>query len=199
MKKFLKCKNIILSSEFLSDDRFIFSNSLEKRDIFKSILDFSKKSTRKIGMLYGLRRTGKTVLLQQWLMSMESKEIKEEEKSVYILMNGESFDDLKADLRVLQENGYRFIAIDEISMCKDFIDYAAPLSDYFCGKGMKILIAGTDSLALFFASHSSLFDRSSLFHTTHISFAEWCRLTKKIDIDQYLPYGGLLHLEPTAD
>ncbi|MBQ7617360.1 MAG: hypothetical protein IJS50_00655 [Desulfovibrio sp.] len=62
---------------------------------------------------------------------------------------------------------------------------------------MKIFITGTDSLSLYIASSSSLFDRNFTLHTTYISYYEWSNLLGIKNIDTYLCYGGLLSINQT--
>ena len=118
-------------------------------------------------------------------------------KAAYITVDSEKLYDIKKDLKTLFENGYRYIAIDEITICEDFIDWSAPLADMFAGLGMKIFLAGTDSLSLWLASVGQLFDRDFILHTTAISFGEWKKLFGNVTLDDYIRFGGLLHLEPT--
>ena len=152
----------------------------------------ANESTR-TGVLFGLRRTGKTILLRQWLLHLPYEE---RNKAAYLTIEGELFSDIKKDLNTLRNNGFKYVVIDEITISEDFIDCCAPLSDNYCASGMKIFITGTDSLSLLFALGEGLYDRDYTLHTTHIPFSEWKRLTGK-SIDDYIKWGGLLHLDPT--
>ena len=114
-------------------------------------------------------------------------------------IEGEKFSDIKRDLNTLRMNGYKYVALDEITTSEDFIECCASLSDNYCSSGMKLFIAGTDSLSLLFALSEGLYDRSFILHTTFIPYAEWKRVTGKTSIDEYIRWGGLLHLKPTED
>ncbi|MBQ7617359.1 MAG: hypothetical protein IJS50_00650 [Desulfovibrio sp.] len=66
---------------------------------------FTSYEKNVIGILFGLRRTGKTVLLYQWLLDLPKA------KSAYLsLCADESFADLLHDLEVLRKNGYQYLA-----------------------------------------------------------------------------------------
>ena len=190
----LICKQVILPSKMKNDLGCQFSERLTPREQLDGINNFALNNSFRVGVLYGLRRTGKTVLLKQWLQHLPYEEQK---KAAYISIDTECMADVKHDLRVLRENGYKYIAIDEITECEDFIDRCAPLSNDFASSGMKIFITGTDSLSLLFAINNKLFDRATIFHTTYVSFYEWCRLTKQNTLDDYIHWGGLLYLQPT--
>ena len=109
----------------------------------------------------------------------------------------EHFSNVLADLDVLLKNGFRYVALDEITLCPGFIDGAAILSDKYASYGMTIFMTGTDSLSLCVATKHALFDRDATLHVSHIPYAEWSRLLKIDNLDEYLRWGGLLSLEPT--
>ncbi|MGN1104768.1 MAG: ATP-binding protein, partial [Candidatus Coproplasma sp.] len=95
------------------------------------------------------------------------------------------------DLDKLQESGYKYIFIDEITVLTDFINSAAILSDIYGSSGMKIVISGADSLIFAMASRYELYDRNVMVHTSYIPFWEYSRLFKVNSIDKYIEYGGL--------
>ncbi|MBQ7607644.1 MAG: AAA family ATPase [Desulfovibrionaceae bacterium] len=143
-------------------------------------------------MLLGLRRTGKTFLLYQWLNSFPR-----DKTACITVSDNEQFSRVLSDLDLLLENGFKYVALDEITLCPGFISGAACLSDKYASFGMKIFMTGTDSLSLSIAKNHALFDRDITLHTSHIPYAEWSRLLKKESLDDYLHWGGLLSLEPT--
>ena len=163
----------------------------EKRDCFVSIQKFlSKPAEPRVCVIYGLRRTGKTTMLYQAIRDMSPEELS---KTVYIKARPEdTIAGLDKDLSSLYDNGIRYAFIDEITLIKDFIDSAAVLSDIYAAMGMKIILSGTDSLGFWLAANQELYDRAYSIHTTFIPFAEYSRLLKKDDIDEYIRYGGTL-------
>lgn len=185
---------MILFPDLQNDLDFQNIRNFKPREQLKEMDKFRKNINGKVGILYCLRRTGKTVLLKQWLQNLQYEEQK---KAVYILIDSENICQVHHDLRILKENGYKYIAIDEITACEDFTNRAAPLSDNFAKSGMKIFIAGTDSLSLWLAIQDKLFDRAIIFHMTYISFSEWSCIVYKQPLDDYIRYGCLLHLQPT--
>ncbi|MBQ7585376.1 MAG: AAA family ATPase [Desulfovibrionaceae bacterium] len=175
------------------DADFKFAKSLHQRKQLKKMKEFSLNNSLKVGILYGIRRTGKSVLLKQWLQNLPDEE---KNKAAYISIVRERMYDIIHDLKILRDSGYKYVAIDEITACQDFIDLSASLADNFSKSGMKLFIAGTDSLSLWFATNDALFDRDYTLHTRHISFAELSILTGTTHFDEYIRWGGLLHLEP---
>lgn len=172
------------------------TEGLSKRDCFKSLLSFLNGGiTPRICSVYGLRRTGKTTLLLQSISEIGDDRF---DKTAYIkIRKGQSMSMLDSDLKLLFDNGYRYIFIDEITFLDDFIDTASLLSDIYAMMGMKIVISGTDSLGIWLASKAELYDRTYLIHTTWIPFSEHSRLLNTDDVDEYIRYGGTLRAGET--
>lgn len=172
-----------------------------KRDCFSLIDKYLKSDTDgKVCVVYGLRRTGKTVMLLQAINELPI------DKTVYIKATvNDTIGKLNGDIKKLVTNGYKYIFLDEITLIEDFIDSAAVFSDIYAMMGIKIVMSGTDSLGFWFASHEELYDRAYTIHTTFIPFREHSRLLDIHDIDEYIRYGGTLkagiviHGEPTID
>ena len=184
------CKQIILGRQMQNHADFKVVKKLRPREHLKLMDAFSLNDSMRVGILSGLQRTGKTTLLKQWLQNLPYEE---QSKAAYLSIDAEDMAAVTHDLRLLRDNGYKYIAIDEITRCKDFIDRSDPLGNTFARSGMKIFITGTDSLAFWFASRDKLFNREMTLHTTHIPFAEWSDLTDQRHLDDYIRFGGLLN------
>ena len=163
----------------------------KKRDCYSKIQKFLKLPTEpRVCVIYGLRRTGKTTMLLQTIREMNADELS---KTVYIKANpNDTMRGLNKDLELLHKSGIKNVFIDEITLIEDFIDSAAVLSDIYAAMGMKLILSGTDSLGFWLAKNQELYDRAYSIHTTFIPFAEYSRLLKKDDIDEYIRYGGTL-------
>ena len=160
----------------------------DKYDLLEKYL-YGRQEDR-VCVLYGLRRTGKTTMIRQAILSMSDED---RAKAVYIKITAnDTMADLNFDLKKLSQQNYRYIFIDEITLMKDFIDSAAILSDIYAAMGMKIVLSGTDSLGFRLAENQELYDRANNIRTTFIPFREYSRLLKKDDIDEYIRYGGTL-------
>ncbi len=167
------------------------AQKLRKRDCFKRLNKYMTGDfAGKVCLLYGLRRTGKTTLLLQAINVLTDDQFA---KAVYIKATTDNtMADLNQDLKLLRENGYRYIFIDEVTLIEDFIDSAALLSDIYAAMGMKVVLSGTDSLGFWFTLRGELYDRAVTIHTTFIPFREFSRLLHINDIDEYIRYGGML-------
>lgn len=165
--------------------------SYEKRNCYNKIQKFLKLPAEpRVCVIYGLRRTGKTTMLLQTIREMSAEDLS---KTVYIKAKPEdTMRGLNKDLELLHKQGIKFVFIDEITLIEDFIDSAAVLSDIYAAMGMKIILSGTDSLGFWLARNQELYDRAYSIHTTFIPFAEYSRLLKKNDVDEYIRYGGTL-------
>lgn len=175
----------------------------DKRDCFGDLMKFLRwRPESRVLLIYGLRRTGKTTMLQQAVLAMD---VAERERAAYVKAKAsETMADLNRTLRTLEQQGVRYVLIDEVTLLSDFIDGAALLSDIYAPTGMKIVLSGTDSLGFWLTLRQELYDRAYTFHTTHIPFREHSRLLKTDDIDEYIRYGGMLRAgelafdDPTA-
>ena len=63
-------------------------------------------------------------------------------EAVFIqIQASKALDDVNQDLKVLEEKGYRYVFIDEVTLLNDFIEGAALFSDVFAASGMKIVLS----------------------------------------------------------
>lgn len=164
----------------------------QKRDCFSAVNEYvNSEPNGKLLALYGLRRTGKTTLMFQSIIANLDK-IKQ---TAYITLDDRaSIESINLLLNNLLKENIKYVYIDEITMCKDFIDYSQFISDVYAMR-MKIVICGTDSLGIYIASKEALLDRVNLIHTTYISFKEYQKILGINDIDKYIEYGGTLSSE----
>lgn len=165
--------------------------SFKKRRCFDALKKFIDGDYRgKIGILYGLRRTGKTTMLFQMLGEIPL------DKTAYIKIRlTDNMSNLTKDLSVLYDMGVHYVFIDEITLMDDFINTAALLSDIYSMMGMKIVVSGTDSLGFAMANRDELYDRNIMIHTSFIPFKEYVHLLGVCSIDSYIEYGGMLKKE----
>lgn len=181
-------KFLIINGENISA-----SNYPEKRDCYSELYRYVTENEReysgRICALYGLRRTGKTVMMHQCIESLDTEK---REKSVYINCNTDcEMLDLRWVMDDLYEQGKRYFFIDEITMIEDLQLYGNTLSDYYRIIGAKVVVAGTDSFGLYLARTDVLYDRMICIHTSQVSYAEYARLCEE-SLDCYIEYGGTL-------
>lgn len=167
--------------------------SLKKREIFNQLEAFiNSPANDRIFILYGLRRTGKTTMIRQAVLSMSPDK---QQQTAFIQVSPEqTLASLNHDLKLLEANGIRYVFIDEVTLLSDFIEGAALFSDIFAASGMKIVLSGTDSLGFLFAEDEQLYDRCFMLHTTFIPYREFERVLGIKGIDQYIRYGGTMSL-----
>ncbi len=183
--------NIIIGSSLHT-----FSSSVKnykKRECFQILYNYLYGDIKdKVLILYGLRRTGKTTLIRQALLDMNEDNIN---KSAFIqITTKDTLSNLNSDLKQLQNLGYKYIFIDEVTLLSDFIEGAALFSDIFVASGMKIILSGNDSLGFKFSLDEELYDRAILLHTTFIPYREFENVLGIKGIDEYIRYGGTMSL-----
>ena len=168
-------------------------NKLKKRRCYQSLHDYVYgDSYDRVFILYGLRRTGKTTLIRQVIADMNDAAL---QKAAFIQITAKNnLAQLNQDLKILEEQKYKYIFIDEVTLMEDFIEGAALLSDIFAACGMKIVLSGTDSLGFLFSSYNELYDRCFRLHTTHIPYREFEEILGIHGIDEYIRYGGTMSL-----
>ncbi len=162
-----------------------------KRECYRQLYDYIYGEIQdRVYILYGLRRTGKTTLIRQIISEMDFDALG---KTVFIqIQDGRTLDDVNQDLKYLEQKGYRYVFIDEVTLLDDFIEGAALFSDIFAASGMKIVLSGTDSLGFMFTEDEELYDRCIMCHTTFIPYREFENVLGITGIDEYIQYGGTM-------
>lgn len=174
-------------NELLNYIRNSGTSVYKKRDFVYGILKYCSSNENRVLSISGLRGTGKTTGLIQ---AME--EIGKYEKIVYL--NIDTSADI--DCRILRDyilNKYgdkEYIFIDEITVVKDLINKSRFLHDILTMSGKKVIICGTDSLALVKSKGDGLYHRVINLNVTHITFAEAQR-TMNQSLKDYVRIGGL--------
>ena len=169
------------------------TRSYKKRECISQLREyvFGDRS-EKVFILYGLRRTGKTTMIRQILAELSADEFN---KAAFIQTTiRDSIADIKEDLDYLEENGFKYVFIDEVTLIEDFVEGAALFSDIYGGSGMKIVLSGTDSLGFAFTKEEQLYDRCIMLHTTFIPYREFEEVLGIKGIDEYIRYGGTMSL-----
>ena len=168
-------------------------SNYKKRCCYQNLHDYVYgDSYDRVFILYGLRRTGKTTLIRQIIADMSDAAL---QKAAFIQVTAKnSLAQLNQDLKILEDQGFKYIFIDEVTLMEDFIEGAALLSDIFAACGMKIVLSGTDSLGFLFSSYNELYDRCFRLHTTHIPYREFEKILGIQGIDEYIRYGGTMSL-----
>ena len=161
------------------------------RECYEVLKDFVFGAPQdKVFILYGLRRTGKTTLMRQIILEMDAEK---KRKTAFLQIDrNNTLSEVYSDLKLLEDRGYLYVFIDEVTMLEDFIEGAAVFSDIFAACGMKIVLSGTDSLGFVFTSKNQLYDRCTLLHTTFIPYREFEQVLGIQGINEYIRYGGTM-------
>lgn len=165
----------------------------KRRECFENLQNYVYGEHQdKVFILYGLRRTGKTTLIRQIILDMTPEEIN---KAAFIQVRAkDTLSDINADIKYLEENGYQYVFIDEVTLMEDFIEGAALFSDIYASSGMKIVLSGTDSLGFAFTKSEQLYDRCIMLHTTFIPYREFENVLGIKGIDEFIRYGGTMSM-----
>ena len=187
-----------LSSNVLTGKRleiFLLGEGEKKKreTLFSKIQDYLHGDYKgKVLILYGLRRSGKSMLIRQTIKDMNQEDF---QRTAFIqIYKGATLSNLFDQIKALQSLHYRYLFIDEVTLLDDFVEGAGFLADIFACSDMKITLSGTDSLGFRFAYSSSLFDRAILLHTTFLPYREFEEVLGIKGIDKYIEYGGTMCL-----
>lgn len=177
----------------LLKSQIALTRKYKKRECIRELREYVFGAQQdKVFIIYGLRRTGKTTMIRQILTELSDAEFK---KAAFIQVKSkDTLADVDRDLRLLEENGYKYVFINEVTLMEDFIECAAIFSDIYASSGMKIVLSGTDSLGFAFSKEEQLYDRCILLHTTFIPYREFEEVLGIQGIDEYIRYGGTMSL-----
>jgi predicted AAA+ superfamily ATPase len=163
----------------------------QRRDFVDPLIEFCQDGiyNGKIGIVYGLRSTGKTVGMLQAAEALEAQGY----KAAYAHFNYEEvgMKSVTNEILRLAESGVTHFFIDEASYLSDFINLAPDWSDWLVPeRAIKIVISGTDSFMLWIAQRTSLFHRYVQFSTNWCGFSEYKKITEE-SYENYRRYGGI--------
>lgn len=158
--------------------------SYKKRYCFSDCFNYLNSNDKNVLCLYGLRRTGKTTLIDQSIAELN-------DYSDCLRIICDINDDMFDIIECIKNNDKKYIFIDEVTKVNNFINTSSVLYDLFTYSGKKIILAGTDSLGFYLASNNELYDRCKLVHTTYIPYKEWNYIFDK-SFNEYLNYGGTM-------
>ena len=147
----------------------MLKNIKAERDFVSEIMHYTHNTYNRVLAISGLRGTGKTIGMLQAI-----KDIGKYDKIVYMSINdGNNIRCQEIwDIIEKQFNSIEYIFIDEITRAIGLYNTSAFLSDNLCGNGKKVVISGTDSLAIMKAEESSLYHRVIIKNVTFIKYTE---------------------------
>jgi predicted AAA+ superfamily ATPase len=135
----------------------------------------------KVVMIFGARRVGKTVLMNQIIEQFEGKKL---------IMNGEDYDSLAllenrsiSNYRNLLE-GIDLLVIDEAQHIPEIGPKLKLMVDEI--KGIRIMVSGSSSFDLFNKSGEPLVGRGAQFHLTTFSQSEIAQIENRLETQQNL-------------
>ena len=166
-----------------------------KRDIYEEVYNkVIDKMDSKVILLHGLRRTGKTVMLNQLVYDIVKGGIATYEQINLITIYESTIS--RRDVYELLEsitsgNTVKYIIIDEFTMINGLVDSSQYIHDKFCIHGVKFIITGTNSFAIRLLNERSLATRSRLINVPPLTMKEYSTLVGPIKAMEYIKVGGI--------
>lgn len=170
---------------------YVFSNGMssswKKRDFVTEVEKYIDSHLNKVLIISGLRGTGKTIGVLQAIADRDA---------VYITMEQGIYTSAQELMETLAGREEKIIVLDEYTWVKERKN--SELDGYLytlVNHGKRVIVTGTESLSLEALKTGPLIHRAITFHTTHMSFAEYCRLydaeMNQKECDRYLTQGGI--------
>ena len=163
-----------------------------KRDIFNDLYKrVVGKSDRKVVLLHGIRRTGKTILLLQLLQELTESAEADYNQIALVTVNNSivTLRDISNILHELEQKGFKYVFIDEVTKINDIVKNSQFIHDAY--PRLQVLMTGTSSLAISMLSMRSLATRSRYFTMGPVTYSEYCKLRQPISFLDYIRYGGI--------
>lgn len=173
--------------------RLVEQNTSDYREryLVADLMTFlNNKTNGKICALYGLRRTGKTIMMFHAIKHLLAD--RHDDIAYITLTEQDSLSALYQLIDDLVEKEIHYLFLDEITAVNGFIQSCALLADKYARFGIHIVIAGTDSFVLELAKRDNLYDRMCTLHTAYIGYAEYEYLNPQTDLLDYIRFGGVL-------
>lgn len=164
-------------------------------DTIKEFLDSEIGSTRNILALFGLRRTGKTVMIQQAVKHLIENRVSSE-KIACLTLKDNKIDEIKLRdyISVLYDVfDIDYLFIDELTYAVGGLSFLSSLSDFYTTK--KTILSGTNSLGFVPLLRHTLFYRAIRVNTTYISYKEFSDLYPSAKLLDYIKAGGILGVD----
>lgn len=164
-------------------------------DTIKEFLDSKIGSTRNILALFGLRRTGKTVMIQQAVKHLIENRVSSE-KIACLTLKDNKIDEIKLRdyISVLYDVfDIDYLFIDELTYAVGGLSFLSSLSDFYTTK--KTILSGTNSLGFVPLLRHTLFYRAIRVNTTYISYKEFSDLYPSAKLLDYIKAGGILGVD----
>ena len=171
--------------------------TVRRSDYLKQLHE-SKNATGVVKVITGMRRCGKSALMEQFIEDLRSEGI-DDEHILYIDFeeNGNiSSDELRSKLRALPKDGIVYVLLDEIQDVEGWKLIVSSLEEV---KNYDVYITGSNSNMLSTDLSTHISGRYIEIKMLPLSFKEYLELhpgDKEERFDQYLRYGGLPDTDP---
>jgi len=162
-----------------------------KRDrlLIGKLSEYCNNHERKILMVSGLRRTGKTILMMRQALNL----IDAGQKVEYLQINKtDTQSSLFSGIEFAVAKGARYLFIDEVTYVDGFARWADWIYDHTVLKGVFCIMSGTDSFGLVIAAGDPLYDRVKFVKTTHMPYSDYRDIVGG-GLSEYLCTGGIFH------
>lgn len=189
---------IVCTGETLKDELDKIKD-YNKRYCFSDLMQ-SFDSSRNITIVYGVRRTGKTVLILQAIVELLKKGVSPSKILYCSVEQGVEFGDIDEFLITAADRlGIDYLFVDEFT----YISFEpngrykqgnlGVYSESFVGK--HFIFSGTNSSFFIALENGIWYDRFSKVNTSYISYKEFEHLYQNSTLKEYINAGGLL-LDP---
>jgi len=157
----------------------------KQRDFINRLEIYAKSKKRKVFGISGLRGTGKTVGLLQFLKNKDG---------LYITAQKNEKETSEDYIDLLKNAQQEIIILDEYTWIKDKEDLDAYLYT-LVQNGKRVFVTGTESLSIDMLKYGELIHRIDIIHVNHFSYDEFCRMNdldkNKASCEKFLTTAGV--------
>ena len=169
-------------------------SSYKYRSCFEDLQFHINSGTRhNITTIFGLRRTGKTVLMKQAIKDLLERGVSPSKIAYITLSNSDNLDNCASSISVTQvlrtlfeSFDYQYILLDEVTYVSDDLGF---LSDFSQSNGFdstkRLVISGTVVLGFLPVLSDYLFDRTNIIRTSYISYSEYYNVLRKTFLEYF--------------
>ncbi|MDR1641313.1 MAG: AAA family ATPase [Clostridiales bacterium] len=172
----------------------------EQRDFVEPLYKFCTNEIYddgKLGIVFGLRFTGKTV----GMLQVAELLVEQGYKVAYakFMYQDSGLLAISNEIEKLADKGYTHFFVDEASRLYHFVNYISDWSErLIMERKIKIVISGKDNFLIWTVQRSPLLEQYVEFATNFMSFPEYKRLTGE-SFSLYKANGGIFKTPPMVD
>lgn len=168
-------------------EEYISSLKYDKRlSYFKCLIEYLNKDNITQGkplFIRGMKRTGKTILIEQGIKWLIDSGI---DSSDILLIQYNTFSEyvdteIEYLLNFIESSKAKYIFVDEVTQIKGLVEKGKYITDCLARVKEKLVLTGSDSITFVFAEYENLLNRIYKIDTSVVKYSDWCNILHNIN------------------